>query len=842
MSTGPASMNIVFVSGGRFRLALHLAVRYFVESRYSFFNQPRTTDMNENSLQDQAFRNTLFIAWAAICILGGLWVWDAYTSRMESISTLRTQIMERQREALVSEVSLVKDYIQSMNGQARLRLQRSLKDRVDELHALISSLHERYAGVLPREDLVDIIKETIRPMTYNNGRGYYFITTLKGESVLLPPFPQMEGRSMLHVSDEAGVSVIRTIIDKLQDRDVLLHSYMWPLPDEDRESLKMSYIRTFRPYGWYVGAGDYLEYVEEDIQKEVLRTLGTLHFEKSGYVFAATYDGVSLLGPAKDQNVWELRDANGEPIVQEMVRLAKKGGGFLRYQLPDFDGGGLRQDKLSYVEPVTDWDWYIGVGVTMNSVLDLLDEETRSARQDVLLHMGGIGLLLLLLSGVVYLVARRFFLEIWSEFSSFSEMFTSAVKADSLMDERQLKYSEVAKLAHSANEVLEGRRLAMRQTEELRHRLQDILDSMPSLLFAVGRGGDVVQWNTTAQEFFGERLVVGAPVDSLVPGAEALLQQALETKEPVSRLSGGRREWKGGVYLDIVVYPLQESRGPRAVIRLDDVSERIRLEEMARQGEKMASVGELAAGMAHEINNPLGIILQSGQGVLRRVSSDIPANRKVADECGLSLEQLREYLQRREIDQYLDALMNAGRRASGIVRNLLSFSQDDLSTVQGCDLAILLDKVVDLLSSELELRQQLDFNLLDIRREYGQDLPPATCVASELEQVFLNIMKNSVQAMAKDADTGKTPRLVLRTGMEGDRLRVEIEDNGPGMDEETRKRVFEPFFTTRMPGEGVGLGLSVSYFIITRNHSGEVRVKSKPGQGTTFTILLPVFG
>jgi signal transduction histidine kinase len=128
-------------------------------------------------------------------------------------------------------------------------------------------------------------------------------------------------------------------------------------------------------------------------------------------------------------------------------------------------------------------------------------------------------------------------------------------------------------------------------------------------------------------------------------------------------------------------------------------------------------------------------------------------------------------------------------------------------------------------------------------KEFAADLPRVPCEKSKIQQVLLNVLRNGAEAMAeKETWDGLPPRFVLRTSSEGDMARIEIEDNGPGMDEATRKRVFEPFFTTKSVNRGTGLGLSVSYFIITEDHGGTLTVSSAEGKGTTFVIRLPLAG
>jgi signal transduction histidine kinase len=279
-----------------------------------------------------------------------------------------------------------------------------------------------------------------------------------------------------------------------------------------------------------------------------------------------------------------------------------------------------------------------------------------------------------------------------------------------------------------------------------------------------------------------------------------------------------------------------------AVIRVDDVTERVRIEEMMVQSEKMLSVGGLAAGMAHEINNPLGVILQASQNVLRRVSPELQANVRAAEECGVTLGSVRQYLERREILTFLDDIRQSGQRAAEIVTNMLSFSRKSEGGGSSTDLAELLDRTVSLAASDYDLKKHYDFRQIEIVRDYQPEVPQVICQASKIQQVFLNILRNGAEAMRTAGDLGRAPRFILRVLRDEDRVRVEIEDNGSGMDEATRKRVLEPFFTTKSPGLGTGLGLSVSYFIVTEDHRGSMSVESTPEVGSRFIIRLPVGG
>ena len=388
--------------------------------------------------------------------------------------------------------------------------------------------------------------------------------------------------------------------------------------------------------------------------------------------------------------------------------------------------------------------------------------------------------------------------------------------------------------------------------EHARTAMQHILDSMPSPVIGVDAGAVVAYLNSAAARLFGapdapnggETNAVNLPlVQAFAPLApyQDAISSALAQGLPVQlhrvrlSVSGDQR------LIDLQVFPmLAEGQTRGAVIRLDDVTERVRMEELVLQTEKMMSVGGLAAGMAHEINNPLGGILQSVQIVKRRLFSDLPGNSRSAQEAGCSLDAIGRYLEARDVPKFLDAIQDAGKRAAHIVSNMLEFSRRSESKMAPADLAVLMEKALELASNDYDLKRKYDFRRIEIVRDYPNAPLIVRCTKTEIEQVVLNIIKNAAQALASNPPLGQEPRIVLRLTQDGQFARMAVEDNGPGMDEAIRKRVFEPFFTTKAPGLGTGLGLSVSYFIITQNHGGDMTVESSPGRGARFIIRLPL--
>jgi PAS domain S-box-containing protein len=270
---------------------------------------------------------------------------------------------------------------------------------------------------------------------------------------------------------------------------------------------------------------------------------------------------------------------------------------------------------------------------------------------------------------------------------------------------------------------------------------------------------------------------------------------------------------------------------------LIDISERKRLEQQLLQSEKMATIAGLAAGVAHEINTPLSAILQSTQLIEEGLTGKLEGTRQQAVGSGLDLDALHTFMEEQQLPFFFHGIKESAGKASRIVANLLQFSRPGERSMELYNINELLDNVLSLATSDYQLRKEHAITDLQVEKLYTEDLPGVPCLAQDLEQVFLNIIKNSVQAMA---ERDKTTRLLrITTDVRKNHVGVTISDNGTGIPDNIRTRIFDPFFTTKDVGQGSGLGLSVCHSIICDQHGGTIQVESEPARGTTFTILLP---
>jgi two-component system NtrC family sensor kinase len=235
------------------------------------------------------------------------------------------------------------------------------------------------------------------------------------------------------------------------------------------------------------------------------------------------------------------------------------------------------------------------------------------------------------------------------------------------------------------------------------------------------------------------------------------------------------------------------------------------LDERLLQAQKLASIGELSAGIAHEINNPLAIIRQEAEWMRQLLTK--------LDAAGLQeVEELRGSLQ--QIIQAVD-------RATEVIRSLLDFARKRQPVLQGVDLNRIVADMALLVEKEARHHN------IEIVRQFAQDLPLISSDAPQLRQVVLNLLTNAAQAIGRDG----VITLTTRAAADG-AVRLAVRDSGCGIPPEDLPKIFDPFFTTKPPGQGAGLGLAICHGLIQRL-GGEISVASAVGQGTTFTLILP---
>ena len=336
---------------------------------------------------------------------------------------------------------------------------------------------------------------------------------------------------------------------------------------------------------------------------------------------------------------------------------------------------------------------------------------------------------------------------------------------------------------------------------------QETFDAISDIIFVLNDQHEIIKCNRAFSDMLGISIkeVIGKRIDDLNIEhpifsccIDYIKQNTSSLTEELSR---------GGVHCLASVFKIASPQGEDIrIFVVKDITELRRLKEQLYHADKLASIGQLVSGVAHEINNPLTGIL--GYTELLKM--------KVKDQA---------------VTKELDKIYRAAERCKRIVENLLTFSRQRPPEKTFVD-------INDLIESALELRVYwLRSNNIEIIRQYADDLPAMFVDPQQLQQVFINLLVNAEYAVQESNKEEKWIR--IKTFKKDERLCIEFQDNGIGIPPDNIKRIFDPFFTTKPVDKGSGLGLSISHGII-KEHEGEIRVESTPGEGTTFFIELPI--
>jgi len=349
------------------------------------------------------------------------------------------------------------------------------------------------------------------------------------------------------------------------------------------------------------------------------------------------------------------------------------------------------------------------------------------------------------------------------------------------------------------------------QIERLKDFSENIVESLKVGVLAVDLEGRVESWNTQLEELIGvpRSEAVRRGLGEVLPADLVAEIAARAGDEHVSGIYKFHLRNRAGrmLVVNVSIAPLVGKTGERIgrLILVDDISQRVRLEEQLVQTEKLTSLGLLAAGVAHEVNTPLAVISNYIQMLARQLPADDQRH------------------------QIIDRVVKQTFRASEIVNNLLNFSRTGAAEFTSVNLNAVVEETLSLVTHPFKTAR------VNVLKTLQTELPPVLGSANRLQQVLLNLFMNARDAMPSGG------MLEIRTACNNGYVEVEITDTGTGIPRENLHRIFDPFFTTKSTGRGTGLGLSVSYGII-KEHAGKIDVRSTPGKGTSFRLEFPVAG
>jgi PAS domain S-box-containing protein len=391
---------------------------------------------------------------------------------------------------------------------------------------------------------------------------------------------------------------------------------------------------------------------------------------------------------------------------------------------------------------------------------------------------------------------------------------------------------------------------------ESERRYRQLTEAALDAIVVADQSGQITLFNPAAERTFGYQAseVVGKPLTCLMPSEYAALHQKsfqryIETRQPhiVGRTVEllGRRKDGGQFPLELSLSAIDVGDELQFQGAIRDLTERNRMRDMVVQNEKLASIGLLSAGVAHEINNPLAFVANN-LVVLERDNKALMALLDIYDKARERLatvdpesarlaQQLADQIDlpyvRDNLDRVLTRTREGVQRVTRIVQSLRGLARTTKPDFEEAHLPDIVDMSLDMIRGRLQRRG------IAVDLDFGPS-PKLRCVTTQLGQVMLNLLVNALQAIESN-NRPEGGRIRISSRSQNGEILIEVADNGPGIPPEHLAKLFDPFFTTKPVGEGTGLGLSITHGIIT-GHGGRIEVDSRPGEGATFRIFLPL--
>ncbi|MFA7347630.1 MAG: cache domain-containing protein [Desulfurivibrionaceae bacterium] len=754
-------------------------------------------------------------------------VFHEYGRYRSEVDVLWGKQVEERQQQLARRVDETVAYIHFKRSQVTDRAKGSIEARVRDAQAVASHLYALNKGTRGKQEIRALVREALRPVRFNKGRGYLFIFAMDGTVQLHAANPEQEGKNLLTMQDNEGTFAIREMVALAGSKGEGFVSYRWPKPGfpPGQEFEKVSFVKYLPELDWFVGAGEYLDDMEADIQAEVLERIEKSRFEQDGYVFAGQWDGMSLTYPAKGRNALEQTDANGLKIVREMIELARKDGGFLRYVMPEL-GAERKSMKLSYVRGIKDWQWYIGAGLYLDDIQAATDKARHRLRIDIV-RIIGLALLLMLAALLLGLLfVRKTAERIQQAFTAFESFFDRAAREKAEMESSGLHFAEFRSLAEAANQMLAEQRAMEEGLRKSEEKYRVLIETTGTGFVKIDGEGRVLDANQEYVRLTGHADLAGI-LGRRVTEWTAAHDQARnrEAVKECARLGfvrhlqldyvNGRGEFTP-VELNATV--VQGEGQPEILTICQDISGRKELEEQLRQAQKMEAIGTLAGGIAHDFNNILAAIL----GYAEMAKRSLPPG---ADSAGADIHQV----------------LRAGLRARDLVKQILTFSRKS-----GEERTPMLPRPI--VKEALKfLRASLPASI-EIREDIAPDCGTILADPTNIHQIVVNLCTNAFHAMEA---TGGVLTVIMKNVelaasdlsgegglLPGPYVLFSVGDTGPGMTPEVLSRIFDPYFTTKSVGKGSGMGLAVVHGIVS-NYGGMVQVESTVDVGTVFRVYLP---
>ncbi len=773
--------------------------------------------------------------WGIIIILGittsitAVDIISSYHNFNHHSNQLRKDYITRQKKIIRQEVNRTVDLILYEKAQSEKLTRDKIRARVYEASSIAHNIYQQNRSQRSSAEIQKMILDALRPVRFEDGSGYYFATRLDGIEILFADKPQMKGLNVLAMQNTRGQYVIKDMIEIINQSGEGFYEYYWTKPDtKGNEFKKISFIKHFEPFNWFIGTGLYVEDVEKQIKNKLLSTISRIRFGKDGYIFVNSLNGDALVANGKllsgTKKLWQEFDSDPQKIKslfdKEYEAAQSENGAYIYYSFIKLNGSGKPSPKTSFILGIPDLQWLVGAGTYLDNIetdIAALQSDLNKQIQNKILYFS-----------LIALVIVCFFIFLFNKLHNsyknnvelFISFFTRLNFSDKPIDQDQIQFDELNRMAEIANKMLASRKQTEAALYQSEAKFRELVESSSDLIWEVDKKGIYTYVSPQLETILGytQKEIIGKTPFDLVPENEAknisaifpLLVKAKKTILSIESVTSHKTE-KRQVILETSGAPFFDEDGEIAGYRgiSRDITLRKQTEEELQKLQKLKSVGTLAGGIAHDFNN----ILTGIFGNIELAKLNIPPDHKS--------------------HTYIENAHQALQRATHLTNQLLTFAKGGDPILEAVNLQKIVKTSVifNLSGGNIKTHFNLPDDLWQIKADRGQ-----------IDQVIANLTVNAKHAMPDGGKLYIAAENVLKShGPTYDTsqkafVKLTFQDEGIGISKKHIERIFDPYFSTKQTGSG--LGLATLHSIITR-HKGYIKVDSEPNIGTTFTIFFP---
>ncbi len=732
----------------------------------------------------------------------------------KNAKTTKEHFFENSKRIVKDEVYKVLNYIYITRSNLGGKMGDRIKSRVEQAWSINNNIYEKYKNTLSEEEIKILIKSALRPVRFFSGRGYYFIDTEEGINELYPPFPEYEETNILNLQDTKGSYVVQDEIKTIKEYGEGFVTGYWKKPGDTNGIAypKTSYIKHFAPLNWHIGAGEYLDNFEKELQEDIIKKVQEIRFGKDGSIFINTYDNKVVLTNLPDKkpgdDLSRMTDLNGVDIISKQKELAlQDDGGFYEYRCVQPETNE-ESSMISYVKGIDEWGWIIGAEIHTDEIEVLITENEKALYKELTYEILLSTLIFLFVLVLVFITAGKISRKISTNFYLFTKNLKKAVWDGKLLKRKDYSISDIELVVDDINKIVKSKTNAEKLLIESETRTRTILEYVPVMIFFFDKNFYYLNSNKEVLKYFDL---------SIVEENKATLRDILKannfdtkTTNRFITLDGSFNELE----INTVIGPKIQNWAFLQTETKEIIGVGYDITEIKENQQKLKELNETKdkffSIISHDLIGPFNTIV------------------------GLSDLLLSDYnsYDDRKKKSIIKQIYGSSTSMYKMLANLLNWASTQTGTIEYTPIDFKLKEIVDEVVNILN-PQANEKSITIINNIRDNDWVVADPMMTNT--VIQNLIANSVKF------TNKGGEINIYSQIMKNEFLISISDNGIGIKREIIDSIFTINKEKKQKGtaneSGTGLGLVICKEFVEKM-GGKIWVESQLGKGTTFFFTL----